>query len=378
MASYHFACIGQEADLLDFANFVFSYSHRPHDFRKLLPKVYDQPAFAPLHAVAEENGRVRAMAALLPGTLRMMAGVSLKTGYVGTVSVHPYSRGEGHMKKLMLMLEDRAREEKMDVMLLGGRRQRYNYFGYERGGTALRFRISRDNVRHALKEAHAQDITFLPSEEASDTQFDVYLDRYKTLYMVSERSRAAFPVILKSWEHKPLLVLENNLVQGYLTETPDGDIAEWAFFAECLPPVLKAWDGRKGGAGFFIRVSQHQVDIITLLGGIAEGFEVSDSAMIRPINWKKVLLAALRFKSSWYPMRDAKAVIDVAGEGRWLMKVLDGVSDVQETSDAADISLGGSQAVQLLFSPLSALQTQAACFANWLPLALDLPAADGF
>ena len=41
MASYHFAGIGQEADLLDFANFVFSYSHRPHDFRKLLPKVYD-------------------------------------------------------------------------------------------------------------------------------------------------------------------------------------------------------------------------------------------------------------------------------------------------------------------------------------------------
>ena len=35
-------CAGELPDILDFANYVFSQSSQPHDFRRLLPKLYGE------------------------------------------------------------------------------------------------------------------------------------------------------------------------------------------------------------------------------------------------------------------------------------------------------------------------------------------------
>ena len=196
--------------------------------------------------------------------------------------------------------------------------------------------------------------------------------------MVGERDRAVFPAILSTWENKPRIVLDNGNVLGYLTATPDGDMAEWALPDGALLPVIKAWHEAKGGNGFSVTVSQHQTGIITLLAAIAEGYELTDSAMLRPLNWRNVLLAALRFKCGWFPMQDGSVVMDVAGEGRWCLRVTGGAADVQDTQQAADVTLSGNRAVHLLFSPISALRIEAARFGNWLPLALTLPEPDGF
>ncbi len=50
----------EEEQLLDFINLVFSQVRVPHDFEALLPKVYAHPGFSRLHAVAAEEGRIRA------------------------------------------------------------------------------------------------------------------------------------------------------------------------------------------------------------------------------------------------------------------------------------------------------------------------------
>ena len=65
-----------------------------------------------------------------------MLGETLRVGCVGTVSVHLYSRGEGHMKILMAMMMDDARAKGCDLLMLGGARKRYNYFGFEQAGWA--------------------------------------------------------------------------------------------------------------------------------------------------------------------------------------------------------------------------------------------------
>ena len=107
MTEYRKALEHEEADILDFINYVFSQAHRPHDFRKLLPKVYAHKGFYRYHYVAAENGHIRGTVAVLPVEMPFGDGQSLKIGYVGSVSAHPYDKGAGHMKKLMqLMLED--------------------------------------------------------------------------------------------------------------------------------------------------------------------------------------------------------------------------------------------------------------------------------
>ena len=93
-----------KADVIDFANLVFSQAHQPHDFSTLLPKVYgpDAERLAE-HFIATQNGKIRGCVGLYKEDYKLGDSM-LKLGFVGTVSVHKYSRGEGHMQKLMTMM----------------------------------------------------------------------------------------------------------------------------------------------------------------------------------------------------------------------------------------------------------------------------------
>ena len=85
-----------------FGNLVFQDAGTVIDFETALPKVYaPDSGRAHIHKiVTDASGAIKAMVALLPGQLHTTAG-TLKTGYIGTVSVHPNNRREGLMKQLM-------------------------------------------------------------------------------------------------------------------------------------------------------------------------------------------------------------------------------------------------------------------------------------
>ena len=112
-------------ELIDFGNMVFK-----EDFRALLPKLYqDHPEAAAHHHLIREDGRIKAMVGSFPITLKA-AGRTLKVRGIGTVSVHPYARGRGYMKTLMGNAVKEAEAEGAALMILGGQRQRYEYFGF--------------------------------------------------------------------------------------------------------------------------------------------------------------------------------------------------------------------------------------------------------
>ena len=147
-------------DVVDFANFVFSQAHRPHDFKTLLPKVYaDGAPEIARHFVAVRGGRIRAMVADCLQELRV-GDRTLRAGMVGTVSVHPYSRGEGHMKKLMAMMIDDAQQSGLDLLILGGQRQRYGYFGFDNFGCTPHYTLTDASVRHGCAGVDASGISF--------------------------------------------------------------------------------------------------------------------------------------------------------------------------------------------------------------------------
>ncbi len=102
MTEYRLAKPEEWEDCIELANYVFSTAHRPHDFEQLIPRVYQAgPEMARIHRVAvAENGRLRAEIAVLPQQMAA-GGKLLRAGYVGSVSVHPKARGEGHMKRLL-------------------------------------------------------------------------------------------------------------------------------------------------------------------------------------------------------------------------------------------------------------------------------------
>lgn len=69
---------GNCPDILDFANYVFSQSSQPHDFRRLLPKLYGENSGSEgYHYLVREDGRIRAMVCAMPLSL-LVAGKPLR------------------------------------------------------------------------------------------------------------------------------------------------------------------------------------------------------------------------------------------------------------------------------------------------------------
>lgn len=67
-------CAGELPDILDFANYVFSQSSQPHDFRRLLPKLYGENSGSEgYHYLVREDGRIRAMVCAMPLSLLVAA-----------------------------------------------------------------------------------------------------------------------------------------------------------------------------------------------------------------------------------------------------------------------------------------------------------------
>ena len=101
MVTYRRATASDRAKILDFINMVFSMTVRPHDFSTLIPKVYGPGrGLAEIHCIAlDDNDAVRGVVAALPQEIHIL-DQTLRTAFVGSVSVHPYARGEGHMKAL--------------------------------------------------------------------------------------------------------------------------------------------------------------------------------------------------------------------------------------------------------------------------------------
>lgn len=128
-------CAGELPDILDFANYVFSQSSQPHDFRRLLPKLYGENSGSEgYHYLVREDGRIRAMVCAMPLSL-LVAGKPLRAAGIGTVSVHPYARGKGYMKALMNRAMEDLKTQGYAMAFLGGMRQRYEYFGFTPTGT---------------------------------------------------------------------------------------------------------------------------------------------------------------------------------------------------------------------------------------------------
>ena len=163
MAIYRNAYKNEYNNIVKLADEVFN-----NDFQKLLPKTfYPEGTVTDITKVADdENGHIIAQVCVLPQQVNV-DGIQLKTNYLGTVSVHQNNRGEGHMIKLMNMCLDEM-QGKYDMSVLGGRRQRYEYFGYTYGGEQWEYTVNIHNINHALKNIDSSEISFKPLSETED------------------------------------------------------------------------------------------------------------------------------------------------------------------------------------------------------------------
>lgn len=379
MAEYRRAVPQEEADILDFINMVFSQAHRPHDFARLLPKVYARKGFSRYHYVAVEEGRIRGTVAVLPLELQLEQGCALKVGYIGSVSTHPRDRGAGHMKALMHLAMREAELQGYDLLSLGGRRQRYGYFGFENGGMSLAFSLNRDNIRHAMAEVDESQVQFRRIVSEEDTALAEMHRLSSHQPMTCVRRRDLYLDTMRSWNGQCYAIEDLHgarRVTGVLYAQGD-DIHELTLSDErCLEAVLKAWMKDRERAR--ISVPAHQYARAGAIKRFAENYQLSDAMMLHVFNWRHTLEKLLSFKAGWQTLEAGRLVFEVEGAGRYEICVREHEVTVNDTDRAPEMRFSPQEAVAFFFSPFTAVYSPSALLKSWLPVPLDIPAADAF
>ena len=371
-------------EIVEFANFVFSYAHEPHEFKTLISKAYGEDrTHWPEHFVARENGRIRALTALLSFPLRVM-GETLRVGFTGTVSVHPYSRGRGYMKRLMAMTNEYARENGFDLLALGGQRQRYEYYGYEPGGTAHSLLITPANCRHALKDVDGSAVSFAPFESLR-AEMDSLFALYESGVVAGARPRNHFEQICGTWRNQPLAILQSGAVAGYLIASADRSrILELRCKApeQALYPAIKAYLASYAPQGVRIELPPHQTELLRPLLRICESATIEQNECFRIVNYSRVARAYLLLKQRIEGgLPDGRFALGLAEDGVTLsLGVLRGEISCEITRDAPDILLSRLEAQNLLLAPTPFVDVSALpdCARRFFPLPVCIASADGF
>jgi len=119
----------------------------PPNFSKMLPQLY-RPEVMHWQWGIRRGEQLMAIVGLFPRTL-LVLDAKLSVGGIGGVSNHQrLSRGSGHMRQLMHHCKDQMKRDGCHLGFLGGQRQRYAYYGFDRCGSQTNFSISLKNVQH--------------------------------------------------------------------------------------------------------------------------------------------------------------------------------------------------------------------------------------
>ncbi len=321
MVEYRMARAEEADDILDFINYVFSQAHNPHDFKKFNPAMYDSGyPFWKEHYVAVDNGRIKATLSVSKKEV-VCAGETVTKAHVGQVSVHPYERGAGHMKKLMAMANEDMDKAGYDLGELNGLRQRYEYFGYSQSQAVYTFNVSTTNIRHALSGREAA----LRYENGE--LFDA----------AGNKMGSIGPGALSLTDY---------------TLTVD---ACAAYFAAT------------GAKELNLRIPPYEVKKIAALSAFAEMAELKTVMQYRVIHFAKVIRLGLTARAQAGLTTDGECTLNIEGQG-YAIRV-NGTAVTVEECEARGTPLTAMQAQDILFS-LTSPVTHPEYPNGWFPISL--------
>lgn len=377
-------------ELLDFANMVFSMSYGGTDFSTLLPKAYAQKRWkAVTHHMMKEGSHIRALVDSYPLDLKLGGenGRTVKAAYVGTVSVHPASRGKGYMIELMKRVEEDAVRQGCALLVLDGDRHRYQYFGFERAGTGYRYHIEQNNIRHCCAQMYPADDMASPvySFEELDENSPC-LDYLYGLYerrAVTARTRETFLFNLQSYNAIAYAIRKGEVPVGYINLSEDEKMIcemEMEDLQE-LPRVLYDLMMTFGIMQLDAKLGPDETAKRGLFEKLYDNCSVVMSHQIKILDYEAVLEFLLSWKRRYCTLEQGAYVIGVQKEGmtsseNYLLCVAEEVC-VSRTDRAADLVLGELELVRTLAASCC-LTTGLHSPAGWFPLPFYLPEADTF
>lgn len=366
-------------DAMDFLNMVFG-AYQPHDFETLLPAIYRpvDEAMRCLHAL-RESGRIRAIVGLYPMSWQVGDNVIQVAG-IGGVSTHPKFRHAGYMRRLMNHCLQSMRDTGCQLSYLGGQRQRYGYYGYERCGHALRYTFTRANLRHACGDADT-GIRFVPLIDPDQ------VNRARALHDAQPahcwRQPGLFLDHLHNWHARPNAAIDGaGDMVGYVVADASGEhLTEVvAGSDDTAQRLIQAWVAHHAAAT--VSLSTLQPQRLQALGQWCDSVSVLPAGNWQVFDWPAVAGALLSARCGTANLLDGRVVIGIEGMGCLRLQVDGCGAQVTRTNATPDIQCDHLTAMRLLFGPVAPSQVTdlpgaARLLDQWCPLPLSWSRQDG-
>lgn len=365
-------------------NRVFGFTTPEQMFEGLLPKLY-KPHLAPQESssVVTEDGVLVAAVGAFDHQISVCGEIIPCRG-IGNVAVAPEVRGKGYMKACMHHALADMVADGIALSALGGRRQRYQYFSYEKAGTAYCFSVNADNFRHVFGSTDAPFDTFRVVTEG-DTQT---LAHVKALCETGDfypvRAADAFLDIARTWHAELYAVYHGEDFKGYCIIEGGSTISEIKAVSDGdFLPLLQTVFAGLGGKALTVRLPLFADSCVRALAPIAEGGHIGYSMCYTVLNYALVTKAFMKLKATFAPLCDGDLSVLIhgfAGDERLRINVSGGVPTVTTLPEDApvDVEWSHTQAMEQMFAPISPNRADLPLAArDWFPLPLYMYHADG-
>lgn len=339
-------------EVLDFLDFVFSKNSRPHDFVTMYPNLYLPTEESMSNQIClRENGVLKACLLSYPRVMNVN-GQRLKVNGIGNVACHPRERGRGFMTTIMKYNNEQMRLDKVHASDLGGRRLRYNRFGYDDAGVSYEADIPQSAVEVLHPNAGDKRYEFRPLKR-EDSELIASLKRIyeqKTVHFEYDTDGFYLRLIIPFTDADACAVFDGGELLGYIAVSggstadireiclkDDKDICD-VLFHYCV----------EQGRDLHVSFGEWQLKYTRPLFELAHGISVDGSHMWQIIDWEAVLSALMSLKASYTPVPEGALVLDIEGSGRLCVENRGGAFSVEPTDSRADITLGSLMAIGAL------------------------------
>ncbi|MDM0976911.1 GNAT family N-acetyltransferase [Clostridium perfringens] len=307
-------------ELVDFINYVFSYSCESTDFPVLLPKLYKNKDKIKYHHIIKVDNRIKGVVGAFPLTLSLLDEKVNVVG-IGSVSAHPYSKGQGYMKELMNKAICEMKNENVDMSVLNGYRQRYEHFGYEPCGQHINFNILHVNINYKRNELINKGISIHLLDENDPNIVEKAYKLHSKKNVKIERKKEEFLDILKSWNCRIYSVFKNGEFIGYISSN-NGFIEEIVIEDNndlnfVIASYIKTFNHREVN----VRVPIYEREKISQFLKICENYSITKNNNFRIFNYEKIVRIMLKLKATYSNLEDGEYNIKIINYGILKIKV---------------------------------------------------------
>ncbi len=339
------------AEILEVSNRIFAGEDTNY-FQTYHPALYkDGVNTATDHIVIREDGKIMGMVGWFPSVMNVM-GEKLEVCGVGTVCVEKSCRGKGYMKEMMEQLLREIKETNTPIAVLGGRRQRYEYYGFTPSAICSNFYFNFDNAKHIFGKETNATYTFLIPDGSEKELFEKSLSLYERRKAYTERTAENFYDCLCNCRCKPMFIYKNGVFAGYACVAGNNSVIhefELEDNADCCRMLKDFISAFELNGVSVAQVFHFEREKLNTLARICEGTSTTgaDSYLIH--DYAKVVTAFSKLKASYTNIPDGEFVVEIEGLQKIKITSKQGNIVAVETDENADLVLKPIEAVSLFF-----------------------------